>query len=554
MQPLYVVEADVTATGAAAGAAAPTGSAAEAVVGHVAAWLAQHHEGAPGAADLAEDGFTVAPLRGSPDVWHDIAWRTAGEGGVGALRLDLHEPLASGARLTTRVTVSQPRLSPGSSAFNGQLGDDDDSGSGGASGAHLRVVLGREVTTGRLAPARVEHLEPPRLVAAVLGDPRLRCTALGRPVTGRCRVVRDAADVPALVADAHAASRLPMLLVSPLGQAGWRFARSAAGRLTGLAEVAVLASREAADALRDLAPELAAPVAGARLVWPDLDAHEHPTYQRSRVEDDALLESVFRDLAALAVVAHGRDEGWSRAVRAAQRGEGLRAQRQVDAARRAGDGERERTAVVRQVDALQHEVEQWMGECEKLIQEVDGLRAQAGAAAGLRHQAEAWKARYLDLVATAAQPEVADWSAAPALDAKDAGPLLAFLEERSGGTCVFTKRAARSWRKSGYACPERMREALVALARASVDFAAQQGCITERLSEWFLSGHGLDVALSDSQLADADRWFAFGDARLDGLPHVKLGDAKQPRECGRIHFAHQSVPARFVVDHIGLHR
>lgn len=196
----------------------------------------------------------------------------------------------------------------------------------------------------------------------------------------------------------------------------------------------------------------------------------------------------------------------------------------------------------------------WTAECQALTDQVESLASQAEAVAALRYEVDHCRARCLALEA-AAEPGAPDWAAAPGLDAKDAAPLLTFLEEANDGACVFSQNAARTWRKSGFAFPEKMRDALVALARASCDFAARGGEVEDRMAEWFLNGHGLEVALTDAKLAASKRArFRYDGLDLEAVPHVKLGDAKHPRECGRIHFTWTADPSRFVVDHVGLHR
>lgn len=532
MQQLYVVDLECTA-------ADPASEPVDALLRrHLLDGWSAAHDGAPTEADLTTAGFAVLPVREQPGLWHDLSWQVAEGGGVRALRVDLHEALRGDARLLTRTTITTST----------------DPGTGGVS-THLRVALGREVTSGRLAPALVPDLGRPALVGAVVTDPRLARTCDGQDVDGRLPVVRTAEQAADLVAAVREPARLPVLVVSPQDQGAWGLARRAASELVGLARVVVVASHEASDVLADQLPDLPVPRGGARLLWPALTRHHHPVYTPEQVaaQDPPLVPVLFRTLAAVSVVARGRDDGWTRARQAAQRSEAQQARERVDAARRSGDRAAELTALDEETGALRTEVEAWTAECQLLTDQVEALTVQSEALAALQYEVEHLRERCAALEAAAA-PSALDWEDAPELDPRDAKPLFTFLERASGGACVFTANAAKVWRKSKFAFPDKMREVLVALARASSDYAAHRGDVEGRMAEWFRGGYHLELALTDTKLELSKRArFTYEGVDLEAVPHIKLGDAKQPRECGRVYFAWTADPSRFVVNHVGCH-
>ncbi|WP_337063075.1 hypothetical protein [Kineococcus sp. G2] len=521
MQVQYVVDFDVRSR------THPTAPAVhDVLLRHVQEWLETGHEGVPDLAALPADGSCALTRRephpGSPAAAgpRQLSWHRVATASSTAQRLDLRVPV-QGVPVThvTGVTLAAGADHPT---------------------ATLRVVTGRESHGGWIAPAPQTFLRRPVLVRRVVEDPDLVVSAYGRRVDGRRADVTGPAEAELLAEALRRTDRLPVLLVAPAETWHLEFADVAALELPGLANVVCLRSRGARDLVARLGRGLDVPVGGARLVWPHLEPLTHPVFGPERIAARRgldVVDEVLGMIAPLAVVSRGIDVAYRTTERAARALARLDAQRRLEAATAAGDEHRQVDALRGELDAARCEIEEWVQEVHRLEDEVASLTVALGG-----------------LGRVPSLHRVPDWEDAPPLEPDDAGPLLDFLEERSGGRLRFTSGAARSWRKSGYLHPDLMRSALVTLARASVAFADSQGRITGRLTDWFRAEFGLDVATTDLALKQSGRAnFEFEGHRLDGVPHVKLGDAKSPRECGRVYFAHQSDPARFVVHHVGVH-
>ncbi|MFJ6559828.1 hypothetical protein ACIQMV_08100 [Streptomyces sp. NPDC091412] len=143
MQALYAVSFDIRS------AQEQPGHVYESLRGHLADWLGHHGRvPAPSVTELDRDGRAVlaGKIPGHGD--RTVSWTVAGDELTRALRMTIHQPLSTGpAQFVTRVTVSQ-------------------SGEGGG----LRIVMGREIPDGWIAPVQDPPLKRPNLLRAVLGD------------------------------------------------------------------------------------------------------------------------------------------------------------------------------------------------------------------------------------------------------------------------------------------------------------------------------------------------------------------------------------------------
>ncbi|WP_432546133.1 hypothetical protein [Kineococcus sp. SYSU DK004] len=525
MQVQYIVDFDVR------GCDLPDGrSVFDALLRHVQEWLEFGHLDVPDLTAVPADGACELRRRGLPPA--DASWTVA----EGPRQLTWHQvrtPSSKAVRIDLRAPI------PGAHAVHvtGVTIAHDNT----REAATLRVVTGRESLGGWIAPAPLSFLRQPAVVRRVVEDPALDVVAYGYPVDGTRSDVTTAGEAQVLLEALARQERLPVLLVAPSHVDHAAFADAAALELPGLATVVCVRSAGARQALAQRWAGLALTPGQARLVWPDAASPRHPLLDLGRLEQElagVLLDELVRTLAPLSVVARGVDVPFRRVERAARALARAELAARVTSAGAAGDEHAELAALRAQAAAAEQEVEEWVGEVQRLEAEVAALSEALARPAWTRPAEEA----------------LPDWDDAPALDPSDAGPLLDFLEQRSGGRLRFTADVARTWRKSGYAHPHLMRQALVDLARAAVAFANAQGTITARLGDWFRETVGLDVATTDLALKRSGRArFEFEGQQLDGVPHVKLGDAKKPNECGRIYFAHQSEPARFVVHHVGVH-
>lgn len=517
MQVQYVVDFDVRLRGASTSAAVY-----DALLRHAQEWLEFAHDGVPVLGDLPPDGATALQRRElgteleslSGEGTRQLSWHRVETASAFAHRVDLRVPVGGvPATHVTGVTLAVDA---------------------GREFATLRVVTGREAHGGWISPTPTSFLRGPAVVRWIVEDPALVVRAHGRRVDGLRNDVTSPAEADVLTGALRRVDRLPVLLLAPAEASHLDVADAAARELPGLTDVVCLRSPGARAGLAALGPGLSVQPGQARLVWPHLAALTHPLL----LPGPDLAGEVLRTVAPLSVVSRGVDVPFRKAERAGRALAALDRRRQVEVAAASGDTAAELDAVRRQLDAARSEIDAWVEETHRLETEVDSLAVALGQVGTTRRAA----------------PVAVDRRDAPPLDSDDAGPLLDFLEATSAGRLRFTADVERTWRKSGYLHPALMRSALLTLGEAAVEFSRSQGRISGRLRDWFREGFGLDVATTNLALKQSGRaTFAFEGRRLDGVPHVKLGDAKRPNECGRIYFAHQSDPARFVVHHVGVH-
>ncbi|WP_030338776.1 hypothetical protein [Streptomyces sp. NRRL S-1022] len=528
MQALYAVSFDIRS------AQGQPGHVYERLRDHLAGWLS--HGGqvpAPPVTAFDQDGRAMLAGRSAGQAERTVSWTVAGDDLTRALRMTIHQPLSAGpAQFVTQITVSR-----------------SEQGGGG-----LRIVMGREIPDGWIAPVQDPPLKRPHLLRAVLGDRELEVRVLSQLATGRYERIREESHAAVLLDSLALRTRLPILLVHPRDQAGWSAAAEASGQLAGLAQVVTL-NYVTAQAVRRAHEQLAVPSGGARLVWPDLGL-EHPAYTREEVTAAHYVERrLMPSLGHLSVIARGSDTAWERARQASYRADARRAAEQLSRAQAAGDTTAELETLQKRVRQLEEDARSWEDMAQSCMEERDKARDDAATAEALRQDRDYWKNQYLDLSKSgSAQAAVLDaWSEIPALET-DAVPTFDALTKASEEHLVFTARAARAWKDSRYPYPQEMTDQLIALAQAAMDLYAKPGSIP-RLTQWFYDNHGLKYAPSDEKLSkDKDkRYFTFQGKRCDGLPHIKVRDAASPSEVGRIYFALDSDGKRFIVNHVGLH-
>jgi hypothetical protein len=324
--------------------------------------------------ELDRDGRAVlaGKMPGHGD--RTVSWTVAGDELTRALRMTIHQPLSTGpAQFVTRVTVSQ-------------------SGEGGG----LRIVMGREIPDGWIAPVQDPPLKRPNLLRAVLGDEQLEVRVLSQLATGRYERIREESHADVLLDVLALRTRLPILLMHPRDQAGWSAAADASGQLAGLAQVVTL-NYVTAQAVRRAHEQVAVPSGGARLVWPDLGL-EHPAYSREEVSQTSFVERrLMPSLAHLSVIARGSDTAWERARQASYRAGARRAAEQLSRAQAAGDTTAELEALQKRVRQLEEDATSWEDMAQSCMEERDKARDDAATAEALRQDRDYWKNEYLNL-------------------------------------------------------------------------------------------------------------------------------------------------------------
>jgi hypothetical protein len=502
MQRLYVVGFNVTCTGADA--------AFDRVTEHMALHLVPKVTGLKRADLLAGAGATVVKSRKADWADNRLAWRPIiVDDQTRALRLTIEHDLESGGQFVCELTAAE---------------------SGGHTG--FRVVLGRR-SDGRITPARIDDLKPPRALLALMADEELHCTdgpdvitsTVTNALTAEVAAVRERLDDPD--------RWLPVLAVSAMriNGAPATFARKAAEQLIGLAHVVVIAGQLALDAFNDGRSEQHRLFRdSARLYWPDMDARGRWWDAAAlRGNHDELLPRMTRTITPLSVTARGRDRLWD-AVQAADIDTALTDIAESESVRIAELEEKLRQAQEMNLELLEAN--------EQLEQQV---RAQQIAL-------ENREVQYAHAASTPIEPD----AETPVLT-RDFTDHWERWEGRSGGALVFTERAKSSWADCSYEDFEGMGEALDALADLAQDWRAGNGEVGQRLEDWIRERTALKYAHSDEGLRRAGLdTFTFDGKPLDRTPHIKLGDHTKPNKVGRIYFAIDNAGRRWVVDHVGL--
>lgn len=501
---------------------------------HLSEWLGDRGRiEAPSIHDLDQSGQTELAGKIPGHGLRLVSWSVAGDERTRALRLTIHQPLADGpAQFVTRVTVSKSV-----------------EGGGG-----LRVVMGREIPDGWIAPVQDPPLKRPNLLRAVFGDQELEVRVLGQLATGRYERIREEPHADVLLESLALSTRLPILLVHPRDPAGWSAAALASAQLAGLAQVVTL-NYVTAQTVRRIHEQVAVPSGGARLVWPNLGL-AHPAYSREEVSQPSFVEKrLMPSLAHLSVIARGSDTAWEVARQASYRAGARKASEELSRAQAAGDTNAELKALKDHARQLEEDAKSWEDMAQTCMEERDKARSEAAVAEVLRQDRDYWKTQYLELSKGGAGQavEVDAWSEIPVL-AADALPTFEALTRVSEGRIVFTAKAVRAWKVSEYPHPQEMTDQLIALAQAAMDLYSSPGKMP-RLDEWFYDNHGLKYANSDEKLSKnkEKRYFEFEGKRRDGLQHIKVRDAVSPNEVGRVYFDRDFEGKRLIVNHVGLH-
>lgn len=99
----------------------------------------------------------------------------------------------------------------------------------------------------------------------------------------------------------------------------------------------------------------------------------------------------------------------------------------------------------------------------------------------------------------------------------------------------------QSWKRDDYAQVDLMRDSLVVLAQAAVEYRRQACQLGMTPDDWFKQEWTLTLASTDKYMSrnglDA---FQFEGQTYSRLPHLKLGDYTSPNEVGRVYFAMDS--------------
>ncbi|MEO5875739.1 MAG: hypothetical protein ABIS86_06810 [Streptosporangiaceae bacterium] len=138
-------------------------------------------------------------------------------------------------------------------------------------------------------------------------------------------------------------------------------------------------------------------------------------------------------------------------------------------------------------------------------------------------------------------------------EASDFTALYPQLQEQTNNSIIFTHTALRSWEKSKYREPERMREALETLAYAATKWCECRANIGTRLTQWLAEDWQLNHSAIDKGLEKKHlHKFTFEGRTYFRKNHIKLDDHVPPSGVGRIYFALDTDNLRWIVDHVGL--
>ncbi|WP_190214945.1 hypothetical protein [Kitasatospora indigofera] len=202
------------------------------------------------------------PSRGPGGRQRTITWEVEGDATTEAVRLQVAEPLRNqaAARFVTQVTIFR-----------------------GLQCVGLRVAMGREVLDGWLGQAEVDGIFRPGLIRNVVNNPTLDLSVLGQKTEGRFERIRDVPATRVLAEALAKRARLPIAILQPRSQEGWKAAARLSEHLVGLAQVVTL-NYVTASTLRWLLPTVVVPDGGALLVWPGMAADHLPSSRQDLEE------------------------------------------------------------------------------------------------------------------------------------------------------------------------------------------------------------------------------------------------------------------------------
>jgi hypothetical protein len=516
---LYVVEVDVRPS---EGSDLTPMGVRDRVKRHLAAWLSFEHT--PTLDPEAFDTNGTTTLTSSHEDRSDsrVSWSTEGTADVTALAVTVRTEITRSGRADFVCVVT---------VFTE------------ADKTAVRLELGRESLDGVLAPTGIDYFRRPYLLVLLLRDGDLQCWSGPSRVDGRFNWVNPQhADFvwEALSSDGRL---LPILLVDGSDEGGEQLARKAAGELIGLAPVLAVDARSQrllSDKLDQV--DASIPRGGARLVWPELSLR-HPVFAADQAQFAP--GRLLRMLSSVSVTVRGVNQllRTAEAARRAARSEQIAAD--LAAARSQGDNSIELEAQARVIDELQEEISQYDSWFKQVEEERDQYKAQAAQAVYWKQEAE--RARQSSGV------RVTDWAEAPELDPSDLADLASYLEKQVQGAIVFTRDAHQSWKRDDYPHVGVMRDALIALTKAAIEYR-RLGCQLGMLpNDWFKHEWELNLASTDQYMSKQRLdTFDFDGKTHSRLPHLKLGDNTSPNEVGRVYFAMDSEGERFIVDHVGL--
>lgn len=518
MDPLYIVELEFSVSES---ADLPAEAVYERLVEHAERWLSRD---VADPVDLSASGSAeLSARRGAEEFTRSLRWTATRTGSVRLVQCSMRQPIENGhgATFVCDFTIFQ-------------RGNE----------AQLRIELGRESADGLMSPVSVAFLRRPGLLSSALRDPDLRCCYQQQRVDGRYNWINppQAAIVPEAI---QHEKRLPLLLVDGSSEHAQEFGRSAAAQMSGLAQVLLVDRRSQVsivDYLRSINATI--PDDGARLIWPSLSARHPEFWDLGRTE--TVIGHLMKIVAGVSVAARGHNRFRIIAAEEARRERETIFEAALAEAKAAGDDAAEAETLRGRVSELSDEVGQWVEEVERLSAEMDGMNA-------LKAHLDYWKGEATRLQTAASGKATVTWESAPQLDADDLGQLARFLTETSDGAIAFTANALRTWRQTGYPHVEAMREALLVLAQAAVEWRRAECHVGMNIKEWFKTRWEVAMAPTDEGLAIKKlEKFEFESETYKRETHLKLDDGVPAWEVGRVYFAMDSTRQRVIVDHVGL--
>lgn len=519
MELLYVVELEVQPS---KDSALDIGEARLRVLDHIREWL--HHDRrdqlsaeafeAAGEAVMADDGGERPDQR--------VSWSVDGTPDCEALLVTVRSGISSKAHADFVCTITL-------------LTESDR--------LIVRLELGREAVDGVLAPASISFFRRPFLLIMLLRDSDLQCWTGSSRVDGRFNWVNPVHVDLVWESITDEERLLPILLIDAAEEAASDLAWKCAGELAGLAVVLAVDDRAGQildERLREI--DASVPTGGLRLIWPDLDLR-HPSFGANQAP--LAPGRLLRMLSSVSVTVRGANDLARRASAARRAARNRAVAEELEAARAAGDIASELEAQAQALASYKQEAELYEHWIQELERDRDAYKAQAAQAVYWKQEAE--RARQGGGV------RQIEWSEAPELDESDLADLAKFLEKQAQGALVFTIAAHRSWKKDKYAHVEVMRDALVLLTQAAIEYrrlGCQLGMVPD---DWFKEEWELTMASTDRYMSKHNMdSFEYDSHTYSRLPHLKLGDYTAPNEVGRVYFAMDSDGERFIVDHVGL--
>ena len=418
-------------------------------------------------------------------------------------------------------------------------------------GVSVRIALGLANMSETLIPAEHSTVKPPRIIQDLFAQNGIEWRVQGQLLANEYLKIQNLDQLDVLMEGLEGDLRLPMLLVDTVAPIRLQFAKEAKNQLLGMATVVCLPTSFLIREFNRKRPDSSIPFAGARLVWPDR-AVRHNEFDESDLRNN---EKALKQLSAIlfkaSTVSRSRNRIWDAAdqiERAYKKDKSeIAFSLQLAIAQTLGDKDR-------QIGLLQSRIETLRFEHESAFENlVDENKKNYDSLLELQRENRRLESKVAALDARFASPRVQTRGFDGLQESPDKfEELFESLELATAGSLIFTANSVEEWKQSNFPRASKVRDALIELAKASMEWRAKEGQIGENLSNWLEERIGLKVPMQDGGLVSAGKdEFEYMGMTYSRIPHIKVSDQTDPKSVARVYFAVDQANFRFLVDHVG---